>query len=48
MTKRRRLLLAGFGFALFALIPGSAAANSITGGHGGGCGDGAAEAPASY
>ena len=50
MTKRRRFLLAGFAFVLFALIPGSAAANTITGGHDGGCGDGydTSEAPASY
>lgn len=48
MTKRRRLLLAGFAFALFALIPGSAAANVVSGGHGGGCDWGTAEAPAEY
>lgn len=48
MTKRRRYLLAGFAFALFALIPGSAAANSISGDHGGGCSWDTAEAPASY
>lgn len=47
MTKRRRYLLAGFAFALFALIPGSAAANSISGDHGG-CSWDTTEAPASY
>jgi len=32
MTKRRRLLLAGFATILLALIPGSASADTVVGG----------------
>ena len=45
MTKRTRLLLAGAALLLLALIPGSAAANTV-GRHDGGCGD-KGEAPTS-
>lgn len=48
MTKRRRLLLAGLAVALFALIPGSAAANTAGGAHGGGCSWETSEAPAPH
>ena len=50
MAKRKRLLLAGVAAVLLALIPGSAGADTIGGGHdGGGCGDkGGAEVPASF
>lgn len=39
MTKRTRLLLAGAAVVLLALIPGSAAANTVSGHDGGGCGE---------
>ena len=52
MTKRTRLLLAGAAVVLLALIPGSAGANTVSGGSdsgGDGCGE-KTEAPstASY
>ena len=49
MTKRTRLLLTGAAVLLLALIPGSAAADTIGGHDGRGCGDkGEAPASASY
>ncbi len=48
MTKRKRLLLAGVAAILLALIPGSAGADTVTGGgqDGDGCGEGyGTEAP---
>lgn len=50
MTKRKRLVLAGLAAVLLALIPGSAGADTVSGGHGGGgCEEvGGTEAPASF
>jgi hypothetical protein len=48
MTKRTRWLLAGAAVVLLSLIPGSAGATSLVGGHdGGGCHWAPADAPAS-
>ena len=48
MTKRTRLLLAGAVVLLLAFIPGSAGADTVDGGHGGGgCGEADVEAPVS-